>query len=49
MSPNGKNKDLEYWEKRIEGRSKKRSTKGKPRMKVSGAGVKVLERIIRSK
>jgi hypothetical protein len=46
MPPNIKNSHLESWEKKIEKKALSRSRKGKPRMKVSGAGVKNLQRIM---
>lgn len=41
--------DLNAWEKKAEKKVETRAKKRKPRMKVSGAGVKELERIIKSK
>lgn len=49
MSPNIKKALLERWEERLEKRTSARSRKAKPRMKVSGAGVKQLQRIIAKK
>lgn len=46
MPPNIKNIHLESWEKKIEKKAAARSRKGKPRMKVSGAGVKDLQMIM---
>jgi hypothetical protein len=39
----------EIWEKKIERRAKTRAKKKKPQMKVSGASVKSLQKIIISK
>ncbi len=47
MSPNNAHNNLEEWEKKVERRSLSRKKKGKPGMKVSGASVKTLARIIK--
>jgi hypothetical protein len=41
--------DLSAWKKKLEKRAAARAKKIRPRMRVSGAGVKKLERIIRGK
>jgi hypothetical protein len=49
MSPNVKNGHLEYWEGKAVKKADTRRKKGKPKMKVSGAGVKQLAKIIAKK
>lgn len=46
MSPNTKNGHLEYWEGKVERAAASRAKRGRPKMKVSGVGVKQLAKII---
>ncbi|MFA5247753.1 MAG: hypothetical protein WC415_00695 [Patescibacteria group bacterium] len=41
--------NLSEWEKKLEKKMVARAKKGKPKMRVSGASVKALEKIIRGK
>ena len=49
MSPSAKNGYLEYWEGRAVKRADTRQKKIKPKMRVSGASVKQLAKIIAKK
>jgi hypothetical protein len=49
MSPNKKEDNLEEWEKKVVRKAMSRKKKGRPRMKVSGAGVKFLQKIMNDK
>lgn len=49
MSPNKDSSNLEEWENRVARKVLLRKKKGRPEMKVSGAGVKFLQKMINDK